>query len=222
MPISWPASFPQQFVALKGINPRLGSSDYVDLSGVDLQLDSFEGLAMPLFDQLYNFAHWLTQNREEAEDLVQETYAKALKGFSSFELGTNFRAWMYRILRNTFLTSRKGLKITMTVPLDLEDEEGFDLAVEHATPETVLLARSSHELVQSALDELPLHYREILLLSEVEEMSYREISEALVVPIGTVMSRLSRARQTLRSRLRPHLQQGAGTLAIAKGTNHGL
>src|SRR5213596_4386543 len=71
---------------------------------------TFEELAMPLFDQLYNFAHWMAQNREEAEDLVQETYAKALKGFSSFQPGTNFRAWMYRILRNTFLTSRTGLK----------------------------------------------------------------------------------------------------------------
>jgi RNA polymerase sigma-70 factor (ECF subfamily) len=194
----------------------------VDLSGADLQLGSFEELALPLFDRLYNFAHWLTQNREEAEDLVQETYVKAFKGFSSFQLGTNFRAWIYRILRNTFLTSRKGLKITMTVPLVLEDEEGFDLAVEHDTPETVLLARSSHEQLQSALDELPVHFREILILSEVEEMSYREISDTLAVPIGTVMSRLSRARQTLRSQLRPHLQQGAGPQAIAKETNHGL
>src|SRR5437879_6968512 len=138
-------SFPQQFFVLEGINPAFRSSHHVDVSGANLQLESFEELAIPLFDQLYNFAHWLTQNREEAEDLVQETYAKALKGFSSFELGTNFRAWMYRILRNTFLTSRKGLKITMTVPLDLEDEEGLDLAVEHDTPETVLLAQSGRE-----------------------------------------------------------------------------
>src|SRR5438552_2340007 len=86
---------------------------------------------MPLFDQLYNFAHWLTRNRDEAEDLVQETYAKALKGFSSFRLGTNFRAWMYRILRNTFLTSRTGLKATMTVPLDSEEDEP-GLALERA------------------------------------------------------------------------------------------
>ena len=92
---------------------------------------------MPLFDQLYNFARWLTQNREEAEDLVQETYAKALKGFSSFQLGTNFRAWMYRILRNTFLTSRTGLRVTNTVSLDSE-EDGPDLAVGGATPETLL------------------------------------------------------------------------------------
>ena len=82
---------------------------------------TFEELAMPLFDQLYNFAHWLTQNRDEAEDLVQETYVKALKGFSSFQPGTNFRAWIYRILRNTFLTSRTGLRATMTVPLDAEE-----------------------------------------------------------------------------------------------------
>jgi RNA polymerase sigma-70 factor, ECF subfamily len=195
---------------------------YVDLTGANLQLDSFEQLAPPLFDQLYNFAHWLTQNREEAEDLVQETYAKALKGFSSFKLGTNFRAWMYRILRNTFLTSRKGLKVTMTVPLDLEEEEGSEPTIERDTPETILFARLNHELLQSAIAELPVHFREILLLCEVEEMSYQEISETLTVPIGTVMSRLSRARQTLRNRLRPHLQHEAGTRAIAKGTNHGL
>jgi len=86
----------------------------------------FEELAMPLFDQLYNFAHWLTQNSSEAEDLVQETYIKALKGFSSFQANTNFRAWMYRILRNTFLTSRTGLKATSTVPLD-DEEEGLEM-----------------------------------------------------------------------------------------------
>jgi RNA polymerase sigma-70 factor (ECF subfamily) len=172
---------------------------------LDAQSDSFEQLAMPLFDQLYNFAHWLTQNREEAEDLVQETYAKALKGFSSFQLGTNFRAWMYRILRNTFLTSRTGLRATMTVPLDSE-EDGPELAVEGTTPETFLIDRSSEALVQQAIEELPVHFREILLLCDVEEMSYQEIAETLSIPIGTVMSRLSRARKGLRSRLQERLQ----------------
>src|SRR3981081_2968200 len=95
----------------------------------------FEDLAMPLFDSLYNFAHWLTQNREEAEDLVQETYAKALKGFASFRLGTNFRAWMFRILRNTFLTSRTGLKAIAMVPLDADD--GPELPAGTGTPETL-------------------------------------------------------------------------------------
>jgi RNA polymerase sigma-70 factor, ECF subfamily len=193
----------------------------VCMSAVGPQSGSFEELAMPLFDQLYNFAHWLTKNREEAEDLVQETYAKALKGFSSFQLGTNFRAWMYRILRNTFLTSRTGLKVTMTVPLDPE-EDGPELAIECETPETILFERSNHELLQSAIDELPAYFREILLLCEVEEMSYQEIAETLSIPIGTVMSRLSRARKALRDRLRPQLQEGSATAAIAKETNRAL
>jgi RNA polymerase sigma-70 factor, ECF subfamily len=214
-------SVSQTFFGFEGNKFRVPAFYYV--SGADLHPVSFEELAMPLFDPLYNFAFWMTRNRDEAEDLVQETYAKALKGFASFQPGTNFRAWMYRILRNTFLTSRTGLKATMTVPLDPEEEEDRpDLAVECDTPETILIKRSSHELLQSAIDELPVHFREILLLCEVEEMSYQEISEALTVPIGTVMSRLSRARQTLRNRLRPHLQQEAGAPPTAKGTNHGL
>ena len=177
------------------------------LTRLDTQPDSFEELAMPLFDRLYNFAHWLTHNREDAEDLVQETYAKALKGFSSFRLGTNFRAWMYRILRNTFLTSRTGLKATMTLSLDSE-EDGPELPVEANTPETILMERSNLQLVQSAIDELPVYFREILLLCDVEEMSYQEIAETLSIPIGTVMSRLSRARKTLRDGLRLQFQKG--------------
>jgi RNA polymerase sigma-70 factor, ECF subfamily len=173
---------------------------------VSPQYGSFEELAMPLFDQLYNFAHWLTQNREEAEDLVQETYAKALKGFSSFQLGTNFRAWMYRILRNTFLTSRTGLRATSTVPLDLE-EDRHDVAVENENPESILMSRASSQLLEDAIGNLPLHFREILLLCDVEEMSYQEIAETLSIPIGTVMSRLSRARKTLRDGVRIQLQK---------------
>jgi RNA polymerase sigma-70 factor (ECF subfamily) len=126
----------------------------VYVSRTDIQSDSFEDLAMPLFDQLYNFAHWLTRNRDEAEDLVQETYVKALRGFSSFQLGTNFRAWMYRILRNTFLTSRTGLKATMTVPLDLE-QDGTDLPVDSVTPETIFIERSNTQLMQRTIDGLP-------------------------------------------------------------------
>ena len=159
---------------------------------------------MPLFDQLYNFAHWLTHDRDEAEDLVQETYAKALRGFSSFEPGTNFRAWMYRILRNTFLTSRTGLKAA-AVNVPLEAEERSEVAVTSDTPETIFLERANQQLVQEAIAELPLHFREILLLCEVEEMSYQEIAETLVIPQGTVMSRLSRARAALRELLRQKL-----------------
>jgi RNA polymerase sigma-70 factor (ECF subfamily) len=176
---------------------------------------------MPLFDQLYNFARWLTQNREEAEDLVQETYTKALKGYSSFQLGTNFRAWMYRILRNTFLTSRTGLRAASTVSLDSE-EDGPELAVENETPETILMRSSNSQLVQSAIDDLPVHYRETLLLCDVEEMSYREIAETLSIPIGTVMSRLSRARHTLRDHLGRKQQMNETVIEVARGINHGL
>src|SRR6201999_1461025 len=108
---------------------------------------SFEQLALPLFDRLYNFAQWLTRNREEAEDLVQETYTKALRGFRSFQQGTNFRAWIYQILRNTFLTSRTGLKVAATVPLEVDGEEEV-VPTDRETPESIFLQRSDQRLVQ--------------------------------------------------------------------------
>jgi len=157
---------------------------------------TFEDLAMPLFDQLYNFARWLTHDTMEAEDLVQETYTKALRGFSSFQAGTNFRAWMYRILRNSFLSSRTGLK-TM-VALDGEVDE-IVLPAENTTPESILIEQGDREIVQKAMAELAVPFREILLLCEVEEMSYQEIAETLAIPTGTVMSRLFRARKALRN-----------------------
>ena len=160
----------------------------------------FEQLAMPLFDQLYNHACWLTGDRADAEDLVQETYAKALKGFSSFAEGTNLRAWMFRILRNAFLNSRSGLK-QKTEYLE-DDEAGADEAVAHeVTPEALFLATESREMIFNALERLPVAHREIILLCDVDEMSYREIAQVLDVAPGTVMSRLSRARRSLRAAL---------------------
>jgi RNA polymerase sigma-70 factor, ECF subfamily len=161
----------------------------------------FEELAMPLFDSLYNFARWIARDSDDAEDLVQETYLKALRSFGSFQPGTNFRAWIFQILRNTFLSSRTNYERRMTEELD-SDEDGPELAVDTETPETILLNRSTFQLVQRAIDDLPVHYREPLLLCEVEEMSYREIAEILSVPIGTVMSRLARARKLVRQSLR--------------------
>ena len=158
---------------------------------------SFEDLAMPYFARLFNFACWLTQDRAAAEDLVQETYMKALKGFSSFRQGTSFRAWIYRILRNTFLTSRTGL--AANVSLDADD--GAAEPATHETPESVLLARVEQKAIQNALTQLPVNFREIILLCDLEEMSYQEIAQTLSIPIGTVMSRLSRARKTMRTLL---------------------
>ena len=108
------------------------------MSNPRLPAATFEELALPLFDQLYNFARWLTHDTAEAEDLVQETYAKALRGFSSFQAGTNFRAWMYRILRNTFLTSRSGLKAA-TASLDESEDPASLLPADPHTPETILM-----------------------------------------------------------------------------------
>ena|SRR2546428_11819174 len=155
---------------------------------------TFEELAMPLFDALYRYARCLADNRAEAEDLVQETYLKALRGFVSFTPGTNFRAWMFRILRNTFLTSRSGLRAVPPVPLD----EAVPAQVDNATPETEFVQRANRESLRRAIEGLPLAFREVLVLSDVENMSYKEIAETLSIPIGTVTSRLIRARQRLR------------------------
>jgi RNA polymerase sigma-70 factor (ECF subfamily) len=165
--------------------------------GPEQRLAGFEELAMPLFDSLYNFARWLAHNSNDAEDLVQETYLKALCGFESFQRGTNFRAWIFQILRNTFLSSCSKLDRRMTVAMDSEGD-GPELAVDTETPETILTNRSYSQVVQRAIEDLPVHYRETLLLCEVEEMSYEEIAKILSIPKGTVMSRLARARKAVR------------------------
>src|SRR3984885_10939762 len=154
----------------------------------------FEELAIPLFDSLYNFARWLAQNQNDAEDLVQETYLKAGRSFASFQPGTNFRAWIFRILRNTFLGSRSKLEWRMTTAMESEE----DLPAMPATPESLLIGRSDMDAVQRAIEQLPVIFREVIVLCDVEEASYREIAEILSIPVGTVMSRLARARKMVR------------------------
>jgi len=172
---------------------------------------SFEELAMPLFSKLYNFAHWLTQDRAAAEDLVQETYVKALRGFSSFQQGTNFRAWIYKILRNTFLTTQTGLKAHALVSLDSDDEGDRPAEPEAGgTPESALFVRVQQDTIQDALEKLPVKFREIILLCDLEEMSYQEIGETLGIPMGTVMSRLSRGRKAMRELLAAKLRGASG------------
>src|SRR6266567_2205728 len=179
----------------------------------DKESAGFEELAMPLFDSLYNFARWLVRNRSDAEDLVQETYRKALLRFASFQSSTNFRAWIFQILRNTFLSSHSRLERRRTVAMD-SGEDGP--AVENETPETILIERSNRQLVQRAIDELPAHYREALLLCEVEEISYQEIAEILSIPIGTVMSRLARARRAIRE----SFKSGPEAHNVSRGLSH--
>ncbi|SRR6266404_4276713 len=160
----------------------------------------FEELAVPLLTPLYNFARWLTGDHHEAEDLVQETYARALKSFSSFQPGTNFRAWMYRILRNLFYTSRSGLKMAQHLSVEEEGEETL-LPPERETPESILMKVGTQERIQASLERLPIIYREVVLLCDVEEMKYQEIADLVGIPIGTVMSRVARARKLMRGML---------------------
>ncbi|HEX7285969.1 MAG TPA: RNA polymerase sigma factor [Candidatus Angelobacter sp.] len=169
-----------------------------------LEPRDFETLALPLLDPLYNFARWLGSDADEARDLVQETFAKALKAMASFQPGTNFRAWMFRILRNTFLTSRTGLERRNT---EQEAEEGFeDSVTTYDTPEVSLIRRADIELVQQEIGRLSPGFREVLVLADVEEMKYQEIADTLAIPMGTVMSRLARARRQLRQQIAGRLE----------------
>lgn len=159
-------------------------------------IGSFEELAMPHFAKLYNFAYWLTQNRAAAEDLVQEAYMKAFRGFSTYQQGTNFRAWIYRILRHTFLTTQAGIRASSSISYQTE-VDSLDVEA-YGTPESILLAQVDQQRIREALEDLPLNFREVLLLCDLEEMTYKDISQTLGLPIGTVMSRLSRARSAMR------------------------
>ena len=200
--------------AFPGIKSNIPSYPHWAVADTRSDSGSFEELALPLLGRLYNFARWLTQDQSEAEDLVQETCIKALKGFDSFHQGTNFRAWIYRILRNTFLTSRSGLKAS-TTSLDDEDESWEPVA--SGTPESILLASADQQTIQKALESLSVHFREVILLCDVEEMSYQEIADALAIPIGTVMSRLSRARRAMRESLNAASSRSA-TRDTSRGT----
>jgi RNA polymerase sigma-70 factor, ECF subfamily len=164
---------------------------------------------MPLLPSLYNLAFWLSRDATDAEDLVQETFLKALRGFESFEPGSNFKAWIFRILRNTFLTSRTGLAANRTVALEDELNEGGEsgpsrypeASIDRQTPETNLLQMADRAALQAAMETLPPALLEVILLCDLEEMKYREIAVSLEIPIGTVMSRIARARIALRTAL---------------------
>jgi RNA polymerase sigma-70 factor, ECF subfamily len=171
------------------------------------QATAFEQLALPLLPSLYNVAFWLSRNPVDAEDLVQETFLKALRGFAGFEPGSNFKAWIFRILRNTYLTSRSGLAAMRTVAL--EDELAADNesgpypegAIDRETPEMNLIRLGDRAALHAAMEKLSAPLLEVILLCDVEEMKYREMAAILDVPIGTVMSRIARARASLRREL---------------------
>ncbi|HEX7316470.1 MAG TPA: sigma-70 family RNA polymerase sigma factor [Pyrinomonadaceae bacterium] len=164
-------------------------------AGREEQWAAFEGEALPYLDDLFRIAMWLARDRNEAEDLVQETFTQALESFHRFEPGTNCRAWLVSIM---YHMNGKRLRAGSKLRLVSDGEERLASAVASAppTPQSI-----TDEDILVALRALPGQFQEVVILSDVEDMTYKEISEVLGVPIGTVMSRLHRGRKLLRGEL---------------------
>ena len=163
----------------------------------------FEAAALPYLDSLYNTAYRMTRNAADAEDLVQETYLKAYRYYDKFEEGTNFKAWLFKIMKNTFINNYRRQQLTPPQSDFAEIEESFETSVSKdaggqiKNPEEEFLETVLDEDVQRSLDDLPPDYRMVVLLADLEGFSYKEIAEILDVPVGTVMSRLYRGRRLM-------------------------
>jgi len=168
--------------------------------------DRFEREALPHLDAVYRFARSLTHDEAEADDLVQETYLKALAAFETFEEGTNCKAWLFRILRNTFINRvRAGAKEVAVEDarelLQASSLQAWSSRAFYRGPEVNAMLSATQDRLLQALAALPRDFRTVVVLADVEELSYREIAEVMGTPIGTVMSRLFRARRLLRDTL---------------------
>ena len=165
--------------------------------------ESFDEVVLPHLDAAYRLARWLMRNEADAEDVVQEAALRALRYFRTFT-GGNGRAWFLRIVRNTCSGWRGHSSQAATDPFD-EQQHSSDQPA--SDPETLLLHADDVTLIERALSNLPDRFRELLVLRELEGLSYRELADVMDIPIGTVMSGLSRARQALRSALVDELNQ---------------
>ena len=150
----------------------------------------FEQAVLPHLNAAYNLARWLTRNDDDASDVAQESLLRALRFFDGFRGGA-FRPWLLTIVRNTYLTWIQKNQPQALTPLEDDTES------RGANPEELLLERVDGERLRRALDDLPREYREVIVLRELEELSYKEIADIAGIPIGTVMSRLARARRRL-------------------------
>ncbi len=165
---------------------------------------NFEAEVLPFMDSLYSTAYRMSRNRQDAEDLLQETYLRAYKYYDKFQEGTNFKAWLFKILKNTFINRyRKRQRQPLKNSFD-EIEGSFELKLlespltaRGATPEEELMVDALDQDVQQALEALPEDYRMAVELADLQGLSYREIADQLGIPLGTVMSRLYRGRRKL-------------------------
>jgi RNA polymerase sigma-70 factor, ECF subfamily len=159
---------------------------------------NFEEAVLPHLTAAYNLARWLTRNQTDAEDVVQEAYLRAYKHFSSFH-GGDGRPWLLAIVRNTCYTWMQHNRTPeLTIPLD---DEIYEIESKDLSPEALLLQSADTQMVRQALEDLPVEFREVLVLRELEGLSYKQIVEVADIPMGTVMSRLARARKRLQENL---------------------
>ncbi|HWC64501.1 MAG TPA: sigma-70 family RNA polymerase sigma factor [Thermoanaerobaculia bacterium] len=167
----------------------------------------FDSQTMPYVDSLYNTAYRMTGNSQDAEDLVQETFFKAYKYYDKFEEGTNLKAWLFKILKNTFINNYRKKKLEPKSVEFSDIEDSFEKIVRNdpdeqpLDPESKYLAGIMDEGVKKALEALPPDYRMVVILADLEDVSYKEIAEILECPVGTVMSRLYRGRKLLEKAL---------------------
>jgi RNA polymerase sigma-70 factor, ECF subfamily len=167
----------------------------------DEQQKRFEALALPHLDAAFNLARWLTRNDHDAQDVVQDAFMRALRYFGSFR-GDNARGWLLQIVRNTCFSWMKENRPAEIVAFEDNEEVIEEMPGPSADePHTAVVRRADAELIDRAIAALPIAYREVLVLREIEDFSYTEIAKIADIPVGTVMSRLSRARSLLRKAL---------------------
>ena len=172
--------------------------------GDQSKLTRFEQSVLPHLDAAYNLARWLTRNEHDAEDMAQESYLRAFKFFEGFH-GTDARAWLLAIVRNTcytWLQQNRGREMMASF-----DEEIHTRENEASNPAKLVLKSDDREMLKEALEELPVEFREVVVLRDLEELSYKQVAEIANIPLGTVMSRLARARERLKRLLCARLKE---------------
>lgn len=172
--------------------------------GDQSKLARFEQNILPHLDAAYNLARWLTRNEHDAEDMAQESYLRAFKFFEGFH-GTDARAWLLAIVRNTcytWLQQNRGRETMASF-----DEEIHTIENEASNPARLVLKSDDREVLKEALEELPVEFREVVVLRDLEELSYKQVAEIANIPLGTVMSRLARARERLKRILCSRLKE---------------